>query len=80
MVSDNSDVANTTVTNGTMTKSATVAYNTVAHNRSAKGTASKNTALPAVYSFQVSVGQFNFPDRVLWESTALLSGLQRKTS
>jgi len=72
MVSDNSDVANTTVTNGTVAKSATVTHNTVAHNSSANCTASKNTTLPAVYGFQVSVGQFNFPNRVLWEGEALL--------
>jgi hypothetical protein len=63
MVSNNSDVANTTIAYTTVAKSSTVA----------NSTASKySTGLAAVYCFQVSVGQFNFPNRVLWEKKAFL--------
>src|SRR5947209_642292 len=72
MVSYNSDVTNTTVTNGTVAKSTTVTHSTVANNSSANSTASKNTTLSAVYGFQVSICQFNFPNRVLWKGEALL--------
>jgi len=62
-VGNNSDVANTTI-----------AYTTVANGSTvANSTASKySTGLAAVYRFEVSVGQLNFPNRVLWEGTAIL--------
>src|SRR6266702_612887 len=59
----NSTVANTTVANNSID----IANYTLTSN-----TATNNSSGPTVYSFQVSVGQFNFPDRVLWKGEAFL--------
>src|SRR5437588_1335473 len=62
----------------------TVAHNTVANSTAANGTLANSTTiandaatntigrLPAVYCFQVSIGQFNFPNRVRWKGAAFL--------
>jgi hypothetical protein len=35
-------------------------------------TATNKSSVATVYSFQVSVGQFNFPNRVRWKGAAVL--------
>jgi len=63
---------NTTVTNTTLAKSGTIANSTTAYSTLANYTATDKSSLAAVYGFQVSIGQFNFPNRVFWEGTAFL--------
>src|SRR5207248_9133064 len=50
----------------------TVANDTPTTHTMANDTATNKSSLAAVYGFQVSVGQFNFPNRVLWEGAAFL--------
>ncbi len=52
--------------------SATMANNTPATNTMANNTAANKSSLAAVYGFQVSIGQFNFPNRVRWEGETFL--------
>jgi len=51
-----------------------VADNTVdvANYTIANYAATSNSTGTTVYGFQVSIGQFNFPNRVLWEGEAFL--------
>jgi hypothetical protein len=58
MVSNNSDVTNATVTNNTVDI--------------ANGAATNQSRGTTVYGFQVSVSQFNFPNRVRWKGAPFL--------